>query len=155
VTLIPPVIPAPGVGTSKAHITVLSSVAPGTYSIRVTASDGKTSRNAILTLKVVSSDPGATFQGCWYKNNGHRYQGVRISVANPGTYPFDAVLYHGATCDPGKFADEFGFGTPLNFGGFDYIFWFTDFADQSDMSAFWHVGRDRSQCVSYAVAPDC
>jgi len=121
----------------------------------VTASDGKTSRNAILTLKVVSSDPGARFQGCWYKYNGHRYQGVRISVANPGTYPFDAVLYHGATCDPGKFADEFGFGTPLNFGGFDYIFWFTDFADQSDMSAFWHVGRDRSQCVSYAVAPDC
>jgi len=155
VTLIPPLIPAPGVGTSKAHITVLSSVAPGSYSIRVTASDGKTSRNAILTLKVVSSDPGATFQGCWYKRNGHRYQGVRISVANPGTYPFDAVLYHGATCDPGKFADEFGFGTPLNFGGFDYIFWFTDFADQSDVSAFWHVGRDRSQCVSYAVAPDC
>jgi hypothetical protein len=155
VTLTPPVIPAPGVGTSKADITVPSSVAPGSYSIRVTASDGKTSRNARLTLKVVSSDPGATFQGCWYKQNGHRYQGVRISVANPGTYPFDAVLYHGTTCDPGKFADEFGFGTPLNFGGFDYIFWFTDFADQSDMSAFWHVGKDRSQCVSYAVAPDC
>jgi hypothetical protein len=155
VTLTPAVIPAPGAGTSKAAITVQSSVAPGTYSIRVTASDGTTSRTAKLTLKVASSGPGATFQGCWYHQNGHRYQGVRISVANPGTYPFDADLYYGATCDPTKFADEFGFGTLLNFGGFDYIFWFRDFADQSDMSAFWHVGNDQSQCVNYAVAPDC
>lgn len=154
-TLTPAVIPAPGAGTSKAAITVQSSVATGTYSIRVTASDGKTSWTAKLTLKVASSDPGATFQGCWYKQSGHRYQGVRISVANPGTYPFDAVLYYGATCDPAKFADEFGFGTLLNFGGFDYIFWFRDFADQSDMSAFWYVGNDKSQCVNYAVAPDC
>lgn len=154
-TLAPAVIPAPGAGTSKATITVQGSVAPGTYSIRVTASDGKTSWTAKLTLQVASSGPGATFQGCWYKQNGHRYQGVRISVANPGTYPFDAVLYHGATCDPSKFADQFGFGTPLNFGSFDYIFWFSDFADQSDTSAFWYVGNQKSQCVSYAVAPDC
>ncbi len=155
VTLTPPVIPAPGAGTSMADIAVPGSVAPGTYLIRVTASDGKTSRNARLTLKVASSGPGATFQGCWYQQNGHRYQGVAISVANPGTYPFDADLYSGATCDPNNWRDEFGFGTPLNFGGFGWIFWFTDWADQSDMSAFWYVGSDKSQCVSYAVAPDC
>jgi len=76
-------------------------------------------------------------------------------VANPGTYPFDADLYWGATCDPNNQADEFGYGTLLNFGGFDYIFWFADFADQSGTSALWHVGSDTSQCVSYAVAPDC
>lgn len=155
VTLTPTVIPAPGAGSSQAAITVSNNVAPGTYSISLKASDGKTSQSATLTLKVTSSDAGAKFRGCWYKANGHRYQGVRISVANPGTYPFDAVLYHGATCDPNQFADEFGFGTPIYFGGFDYIFWFADFADQSALSALWHVGGDRSQCVSYATAPDC
>ncbi len=155
VTLTPPVIPAPGVGTSKAKITVSESAAPGTYSLRVKASDGTTSRSATLTLNVASSGPEATFQGCWYPQNGHRYQGVRISVANPGTYPFDAVLYYGATCDHNNRADEFGYGTPLNFGGFGYIFWFADFADQSGTSALWHVGSDESQCVNYAVAPAC
>lgn len=154
VTLTPALIPAPGAGTSKAAITVSSRVVAGTYYIRVTASDGMTSQSARLTLKV-APNPRAAFQGCWYHQNGHRYQGVRISVANPGTYPFDAVLYYGATCNPSNFADEFGFGTPLNFGGFDYIFWFSDFADQSDTSAFWHVGVDKSQCVSYTIAPDC
>jgi len=153
VTLTPPVIPAPGAGISVANITVPNSVALGAYSIRVTASNGSTSRSANLKLKVASSGPGATFQGCWYKQNGASYQGVRVSVANPGTYPFNAVLYYGTTCNPDDWADEFGFGTPLYFG--DWIFWFTDFADQIDMSAFWYVGDDKSKCVNYAVAPDC
>jgi hypothetical protein len=155
VSLTPSVIPAPGAGTSNAKITVSNSAVPGTYSLRVKASDGTISHSATLTLTVASSGPGATFQGCWYHQSGRRYQGVRISVATPGTYPFDAVLYYGATCDPNNRADEFGYGTPLNFGGFDYIFWFADFADQSGTSALWHVGSDTSQCVNYAVAPDC
>ena len=153
VTLTPPVIPAPGAGISVADITVPDSVAVGTYSIGVTASDGSTSRSANLKLKVASAGPGATFQGCWYKQNGASYQGVTVSVANPGTYPFNAVLYYGTTCNPNDWADEFGFGTPLYFG--NWIFWFTDFADQIDMSAFWYVGDDKSKCVNYAVAPDC
>ncbi len=155
VSLTPSVIPAPGAGTSNAKISVSNSAVPGTYSLRVRASDGTTSRTATLTLTVASSGPGATFQGCWYHQSGHRYQGVRISVANPGTYPFDADLYWGATCDPNNQADEFGYGTLLNFGEFDYIFWFADFGDQSGTSALWHVGSDTSQCVNYAVAPDC
>jgi hypothetical protein len=155
VSLTPSVIPAPGAGTSNAKVTVSNSAVPGTYSLRVKASDGTTSRSATLTLTVASSGPGATFQGCWYHQSGHRYQGVRISVANAGTYPFDADLYFGATCDPSNQADEFGYGTLLNFGGFDYIFWFADFADQSGTSALWHVGSDTSQCVNYLVAPDC
>lgn len=92
VTLTPAVIPAPGAGTSKAKITVSKSAAPGTYALRVKASDGTTSHSATLTLNVASSGPGATFQGCWYQKNSHRYQGVHVTVANPGTYPFDAVL---------------------------------------------------------------
>jgi hypothetical protein len=155
VTFTPSVIPSPGAGTSKAVIAVQSSVKVGTYSFRVTASDGTASQNTSLTLKLAVKDPGAKFHGCWYHSSGHRYQGVDISVANAGKYPFDAVLYRGATCDPSNQADEFGFGTPLNFGGFDWIFWFADFGDQADTSALWHVGRDTSQCVSYATAPDC
>ncbi len=154
VTFTPSTIPAPGAGTSNPTITLPADIQPGTHSIHLTATDGTTFENATLTLKVDQS-PGATFQGCWYKKNGHRYQGVQISVANPGTYPFDADLYFGTTCDPNQQADEFGFGIPLKFGGFGYIFWFSDFADQSNMSAIWHVGTDHSQCVNYKVAPNC
>jgi len=160
VFLTPTVIPAPGTGTSTAEITVLSSAAPGTYPMEVTASHAGTSRSAKLKLTVAaapppSSGPGATFQGCWHKQSGASYQGVMISVANPGTYPFDAVLYSGTTCNPNDWADEIGFGTPIGFGGFDWIFWFDAFANQTDMSAIWYVGSDASQCVNYAVAPDC
>ena len=151
----PKVIPAPGAGTSSATIKVPSSGVTGTHAIHVTASEGTTSSKATLTLKVPASDPGATFRGCWQRQNGHSYQGVQFSLADPGTYPFDAVLYFGTSCNPNNWADEFGFGTPLTFGGFDYTFWFTDFADQTDMSALWHVGSDTSQCVNYKVAPTC
>jgi hypothetical protein len=155
VTFTPSAIPAPGAGTSVASFTVPASIKPGTYSIKITATGGTTAESATLTLKVVNHDAGATFRGCWQKLNGHSYQAAAISVANPGTYPFDADLYFGTTCNPNQQADEFGFGTPLNFGGFGYIFWFTDFADQSNMSAIWHVGTDKSQCVNYEVAPSC
>lgn len=151
----PKVIPVPGAGASTATIKVPGTGVSGTHAIRVTASDGTTLAKATLTLKVPASDPGATFQGCRYQTNGNTYQGVTISVANPGTYPFDAVLYYGTTCDPNNWADEFGFGTPLDFGGFDWIFWFNAFPDQNNMSALWYVGSDKSQCVNYEVVPDC
>jgi hypothetical protein len=156
VSLNPQTIPAPGSGTSTMTAKVQSSVATGTYTLKVTATDGTSSTAANLTLKVTGSvSPNATFKGCWYKQNGHRYQGVDISVGTPGTYPFNAVLYRGSTCDPNNFADQFGFGQLINFGGFGYTFWFTDFADQTGMSALWYVGNQHSQCVNYAVAPDC
>ena len=153
----PATIAAPGAGSSTAEVKVASSTQPGTYSIHLTATGGTTSHGATLNLKVPAPNPGpgATFQGCWYQQNGDKYQGILISVENPGTYPFNATLYHGATCDPNNFADEFGFGTELNFGGFDYIFWFSDFHDQTDTSAIWQVGSNKSACVNYTVAPDC
>lgn len=155
VTLTPSTIPAPGAGTSKARITVAKSVAAGTYLMHIKASDGTISKNAAVTLIVAPTGAGATFRGCWYQQSGHRYQGVEFSVANAGTYPFNAVLYYGTTCDPNNWADQFGYGTLLNFGASTYIFWFTDFADRTDMSAFWYVGSDKSQCVNYTTAPDC
>ena len=149
-------IPAPGSGTSQMTVNVQSTVATGNYTLKVSANDGKTSSSGKLTLKVTGSvSSNATFKGCWYKQSGHRYQGVDISVGNPGSYPFNAVLYRGATCDPNSFADQIGFGQLINFGGFGYTFWFIDFADQTGMSAVWSVGNDNSQCVNYAVAPDC
>jgi hypothetical protein len=153
-TFTPAVIPAPGDGASKAALTLPSNIKTGTYSIRVIATGGATSESATLTLKV-TPNPDATFRSCWHKENGYRYQAVDISVGNPGTYPFNANLYYGTTCNPNQQADEFGFGTPLTFGGFGYTFWFTDFANQSDMSAIWQVGTDQSQCVNYEVAPSC
>jgi hypothetical protein len=156
VSLSPQTIPAPGSGTSQMTVNVQSTVVTGNYTLKVSASDGKTSASGRLTLKVTGSvSSNATFKGCWYKQSGHRYQGVDISVGNPGSYPFNAVLYRGATCDPNSFADQIGFGQLINFGGFGYTFWFIDFADQTSMSAVWSVGNDNSQCVNYAVAPDC
>ncbi|HTS38303.1 MAG TPA: hypothetical protein VMH04_21695 [Candidatus Solibacter sp.] len=153
VKLAPKVIPAPGAGTSNATITVSSSVPAGSYTLHVKATDGVTTAKTTVTLKVTSSSSnGVTFKGCWYKQNGHRYQAVDVTVKSSGTYAFDAVLYSGTTCS--TWADEFGFGQNLNLGG-SYTFWFTDFADQTDMSALWHVGSNVSQCVSYATAPDC
>jgi hypothetical protein len=156
-SLKPPMILAPGAGSSQLGLTVQSSAEVGSYPISVTAGDGKNFRTAKLTLNVTggSSNPNATFKGCWYTKSGHSYQGVDISVGNPGTYPFNALLYNGTTCDPNSIADQIGFGNPLTFGGFGYTFWFTDFADQTDMSALWTVGDDSSQCVNYAVAPSC
>jgi hypothetical protein len=154
VTFTPPSIAAPGAGTSKAGFKVPTGMKLGTYSIPITATDGTTSESATLKLFVVK-DPGATFQGCVYHSSGHAYQAAKISVANPGTYRFDADLYWGATCDPTQKADEFGYGTPVNFGGFGYLWWFADFADQTGTSAIWHVGTDTSKCVNYAVAPSC
>ncbi len=102
-----------------------------------------------------TKNPDATFKGCWYKQGKNRYQGVDVSVANPGKYAFNALLYHGTSCNPDDYADQFGYGQLLNFGDFGYTFWFTAFANKSDMSALWYVGEDESKCMSYADAPDC
>jgi hypothetical protein len=153
-TFSPDVIAAPGAGTSKAAISLPDDLKPGNYSIHVTATGGTTSETATLTLKV-APNPGATFRGCWYKQGANRYQGVDFSLADPGTYPFNANLYYGTTCNPNQQADEFGFGTLLTFGSFDYTFWFTAFPNQTDMSAIWQVGTDRSVCVNYEKAPSC
>jgi hypothetical protein len=42
-----------------------------------------------------------------------------------------------ATCNMNDWADQFGYGTDLSLGAFDYTFWFTDWSDQTDLSATW------------------
>jgi hypothetical protein len=127
-----------------------------------TAEDGTAIRQAPQSSdeNVASSssglgNPHAKFEGCWYKEGKHRYQAVDIAVGTAGSYAFNAVLYHGTTCNKDDFADQFGFGQLLSLGEFDYIFWFTAFPNQTNMSALWYLGDRASQCVSYADAPDC
>jgi hypothetical protein len=100
-----------------------------------------------------STGPGATFKGCWYKTGGKEYQAANISVKNPGTYPFYANLYYGSTCS--QWADDFGNGERIDFGGFGYTFWFDHFPDKKDMSAIWQVGSNKSACIAYENAPLC
>ena len=156
VTLNPTQIPAPGSGTSTVKITVASTATPGIYSVGLKAADGTLSATATLSLEVSNSstgNPKANFQGCWYKTGGHGYQAVKISVKNPGTYHFYANLYYGSTCS--QWADNFGNGQLINFGGADYIFWFDHFPDQRNMSALWQVGNNVSACIAYSAAPPC
>ena len=87
--------------------------------------------------------------------NGHKYQAVEFGMNQAATVDFNGSLYYGPTCNPSQQADEFGYGTPLNLGGFGYIFWFSDFPDQLNTSAIWTVGNQKSQCVDYTKAPDC
>ena len=156
-TLKPQVIPKPGSGTSKLSIDVGSSVPAGSYPLTVTASEGTKSASAKTTLKVVSGSgsPNATFKGCWYTQGAKKYQAVDISVGNPGTYPFNALLYHGTTCDSSDVADQIGFGELIDFGASGWTFWFDAFANQTNMSALWYVGNQSSQCINYASAPSC
>ncbi len=156
-TLNPKVIPAPGSGTSKLSISVGSSVPLGSYPLTITSTEGSDSASAKTTLKVTNSsgNPDARFKGCWYKQGGHSYQAVDFSLGNPGTYSFNALLYYGTTCNANDVADQIGFGELIDFGGEGWTFWFSAFADQTDMSALWYVGSDSSQCVNYETAPDC
>jgi hypothetical protein len=158
VSFTPAVIAAPGTGSSQVDVSVDNTVAAGKYSIKITASDGSITRAATLTLTVSNgSSPGPVgpLTGCIHTMNGHKYQAVEFSMNQPATVDFNGNLYYGPTCDPNQQADEFGYGTPLNLGGFGYTFWFSDFPDQLNTSAIWTVGNEKSQCVDYTKAPDC
>lgn len=158
VNFTPSLIKAPGSGTAQVNVNVDSFVAAGHYSIRITASDGTTLRTATLKLTVgdgSGSGPVGALKGCTLKMSGHKYQAVEFTMNEAATVDFNGTLYFGATCDPNRWADQFGFGNPLALGGFGYTFWFSDFADQLNTSAIWTVGNQTSQCVDYSVAPDC
>ena len=158
VSFTPVVIAAPGTGSSQIDVSVGNTVAAGKYPIKITASDGSITRAATLQLTVGNgSSPGpvGTLTGCIRTISGRKYQAVKFSMNQAATVSFDAVLYYGPTCSPNQTADEFGYGTPVNLGGPGYIFWFGDFHDQLNTSAIWTIGNQKSQCVDYAVAPDC
>lgn len=137
---------ASGTGVNLANgSTVSFSAAP--HSVKAQADS---------VLAEPASDPDATFKGCWYKTKAGRYQAIEISVGTAGTYPFNALLYHGTTCDKNDYADQFGFGDPLTLGKADYIFWFSAFKNETNMSALWYLGNQTSKCVAYtATTPLC
>jgi hypothetical protein len=156
VSLNPSLIAAPGTGTAQATVSVGSNVAAGNYTVKISATDGSTTHSASINLTVGGSQgPVGSLKGCMYHQNGDSYQGVDITMNRAATVNFDAVLYHGPSCDPNQWADEFGFGNPINLGGFGYTFWFSDFKDQPNTSAIWTVGNQKSQCVDYTTVPSC
>jgi hypothetical protein len=159
VSLSPTMIAAPGSGTAQVDVSVDSNATAGTYPITISGTDGTTTHSATLQLTVSGSGGSSgivgPLTGCTLTQNGHRYQAVKFQMNQAGTVPFNATLYFGATCDPNKWADQFGFGAPLTLGGFGYLFWFHDFPDQPNTSAIWMVGNQTSQCVDYSIAPDC
>jgi hypothetical protein len=157
VNLNPTMIASPGAGSSQVDVSVASNVAAGNYSIRVSGTDGITTRAASIQLTVSNGSSGIVgpLTGCVLNQSGHRYQAVKFQMNQSGTVPFNGLLFFGATCDPNQWADQFGFGNPLSLGGFGYTFWFHDFPDQLNTSAIWTVGNQTSQCVDYTKVPGC
>jgi hypothetical protein len=87
--------------------------------------------------------------------NGQKHQAIDFTLSEGSRLPFNATLYFGANCYPNNWADQFGFGQEVSFGGFSYIFWFSDFPNQPNTSAIWTVGKQSSGCINYTAAPPC
>lgn len=96
-----------------------------------------------------------SWRGCMRSVNGLNHQAVDFNLSEGATLPFNATLYFGANCVPNNWADQFGFGQDISFGGFSYIFWFSDFPNQPNTSAIWTVGNQSSGCINYAAVPAC
>jgi hypothetical protein len=136
-----------GFGMDVSNRTMIS-FRPAENEAKADASKGESS------LADTSGDPNATFKGCWYKVNKNRYQAVELKVGNPGTYPFNALLYHGTTCS--IYADQVGYGDPLGLGNGTYTFWFDAFKNDTNMSALWYLGNQKSKCMVYTgTTPIC
>jgi len=95
------------------------------------------------------------WQGCMESVNGASHQAIDFTLSEAATLPFNATLYFGANCSPNNWADQFGFGQDISFGGFSYIFWFRDFPNQPNTSAIWTVGKQSSGCINYTAVPAC
>ena len=139
-----------------AKVNTSLAVAAGQHKIVITATESNGVVISSSTVSItVNTGVVATFQGCVWNQNGNKYQAVTISLNQPATVTFDANLYYGSTCDPNQWADRFGFGRSITLGTFSYIFWFTDFKNQMNMSALWKINNQTSSCINYMVAPPC
>ncbi len=141
---------------SGATVNTSLAVSAGSHSvvIKATESSGTVLSSSRISI-TVTTGVVATFRGCVWNQNGNKYQAVTISLNQPATVTFDANLYYGPSCDPAHWADEFGFGQSITLGTFSYIFWFTDFKNQMNMSALWKINNQTSSCINYIVAPPC
>jgi hypothetical protein len=103
-----------------------------------------------------------TYEGCWYKTAGNRYQALDFQLASPATLILQGELYTGSGCLPANFSDQLNdFGTPESFGTFGYVFWFTNRANLTDVSVVWSFSDTSnnplwsSGCLDYSTAPLC
>jgi hypothetical protein len=134
----------------------------GSHTLQVQAVDSTGGRGSVtvpLTVNACGTGPSGSgpitnWQVFMHNDGGNLDQAISFDVTQAGSYPFDAYIYYGATCDPDQFTDRFGFGTPLNFGaGSGYMFWFIHRPNARNTSAIWLVGNQSSGCVSYATVP--
>jgi hypothetical protein len=96
-----------------------------------------------------------SWRGCMRNVNGQNHQAVDFTLSEGAKLSFNATLYSGANCYPNNWLDQFGFGQEISFGGFSYIFWFSDFPNQPNTSAIWTVGNQSSGCINYTAVPAC
>lgn len=139
-------------------------------------SGGKTIYGTAATLDFLSNGPTPTpsatptpagldlsyWKGCWRQSGGNKYQALDFQLANAATLILQGELYTGAGCNAADWNDQFNdFNTPLSFGGFGYIYWFTHRANISDVSVVWTFSDTNnnllwsSGCVNYSNAPLC
>lgn len=123
----------------------------GTASVTFSVSTSST----VCGSKPSGSGSVKSWHACMRHADGHEYQAMEFSLSPGGTLPFNATLYTGLGCNTNNWLDQFGFGTPVSFGGFTYTFWFEHHPDLPNSSVIWTVGNQNSGCVNYNNVPPC
>jgi len=151
--------------TPTASIDPKLTFAAGTHTLEIEAWDSTGAQaNTNVAFDVTTATPpcggnatGAvkSWKGCMRSVNGQSHQAIDFTLSEGSRLPFNATLYFGANCYPNNWADQFGFGQEISFGGFSYIFWFSDFPNQPNTSAIWTVGKQSSECINYTAVPSC
>jgi len=141
------------------------TLSPGTHTLEIAAWDSTgMEAHTNVAFDVTTATPpcggNATgvvtaWRGCMWSVKGQNHQAIDFTLSEGATLPFNATLYFGANCYPNNWADQFGFGQEVSFGGFSYIFWFSDFPNQPNTSAIWTVGKQSSGCINYTAVPAC
>ena len=141
------------------------ALSPGTHTLEIEAwdsTDAQAHTNVAFDVSTAAPPCGGnaaglvtSWQGCMRSVNGQTHQAIDFTLSEAATLPFNATLYFGANCNPSNWADQFGFGQDIPFGGFSYIYWFRDFPNQPNTSAIWTVGKQSSGCINYTAVPAC
>jgi len=154
-----------GTNTPVSSIDPKITLTPGTHTLAIKAWDSTGAQTFTnIAFDVTTATPpcggnatGAvtSWRGCMRSVNGQSHQAIDFTLSEGSRLPFNATLYFGANCYPNNWADQFGFGQEVSFGGFSYIFWFSDFPNQPNTSAIWTVGKQSSGCINYTAVPAC
>ncbi len=102
-----------------------------------------------------SGNLSVTWQGgCWYSDQGHKYQAMRFTLQTSAPIPLEGTLFFTTTCDPSQGTDNLNdTGSTINSGS--WTFWFIHHPDEFNTSATWSLGNLSSGCIDYSTAPDC